>query len=149
MGKPELYLVGLFVAPLIAVLYTDLRWRRIPNRLVLGVALAAVPWWWLADMATPREVAIQLVQTGIVHLIFRFCWSRGWMGGGDVKLLTAIALWLPPGAFAYFLVVMAIMGGLVTMASLVMTRAAGRVRYVPYGVAIAGAGLWQAFRTIS
>jgi prepilin peptidase CpaA len=36
--------------------------------------------------------------------------SFGWMGGGDVKLLTALALWLPWQAVIMLLVIMSLAG---------------------------------------
>ena len=36
------------------------------------------------------------------------------MGGGDVKLLTALALWIEPLWFLRLLVVMALLGGVLT-----------------------------------
>ena len=60
------------------------------------------------------------------------------LGGGDAKLLAALALWVPPAAFAELLLVMALAGGLLAGAMLVTRR---RVS-VPYGIAIAAGGLW-------
>ncbi len=37
------------------------------------------------------------------------------MGGGDVKLLTALALWIAPLQFLNLLIVMALVGGVLTM----------------------------------
>jgi len=66
------------------------------------------------------------------------------MGGGDVKMLAAIALWLPAGALLSLLMIMALLGGVVTIVTVIhhrMTRRIGQVE-IPYGVAIALAGLW-------
>ncbi len=67
-----------------------------------------------------------------------------WMGGGDVKLLTALALWIEPEWFLRLLIVMALVGGLLTIvmgAWHVARRQKDRLA-IPYGVAIAVAGLW-------
>jgi prepilin peptidase CpaA len=78
--------------------------------------------------------------------------SRGLMGGGDVKLLTAATLWAGPGLTPSLLIVTAVLGGLLTLALLsplalravfapaAVADAAKRMP-VPYGVAIAGAAL--------
>ena len=41
------------------------------------------------------------------------------MGGGDVKLIGALALWLPLPALIWMLVVMSLIGGAVTLALLI------------------------------
>jgi prepilin peptidase CpaA len=66
------------------------------------------------------------------------------MGGGDVKLLTALALWLRPAWFAELVVIMALLGGVLAMvvAGWHLARHRQTPVAVPYGVAIAAAGLW-------
>ncbi len=66
------------------------------------------------------------------------------MGGGDVKLLTALALWIEPTLFLKLLIVMALAGGVLTIVMgmwHIMRRQRDRIA-VPYGVAIAFGGLW-------
>ena len=65
------------------------------------------------------------------------------MGGGDVKLAAALALWFPPLLTIKFLVFMSIAGGVLTLALVIWHRArgnGGRPK-IPYGVAIAFGGL--------
>ena len=40
----------------------------------------------------------------------RFCWRRGWMGGGDVKLLGAIAIVVPAGHVFHFIAAVTLTG---------------------------------------
>ena len=66
------------------------------------------------------------------------------MGGGDVKLLTALALWVAPLQFGQLIVLMALLGGALTLAFgawHIMRRRKERLA-IPYGVAISAAGLW-------
>jgi prepilin peptidase CpaA len=66
------------------------------------------------------------------------------MGGGDVKLLTALALWIRPDWFLQLIVIMALLGGMLTLvfgAWHVARRHRDRIA-IPYGVAISAAGLW-------
>jgi prepilin peptidase CpaA len=66
------------------------------------------------------------------------------MGGGDVKLIAAIALWLHWLSLIQLLVVMSIAGGVLTLSMLVhqkIKKNSGQLE-VPYGVAISFAGLW-------
>jgi prepilin peptidase CpaA len=72
------------------------------------------------------------------------------MGGGDVKLLGALALWLPVGPLVWMLCAMSIAGGAITLVLLAeraWRRGAGTPVEVPYGVAIAMAGLLVLSRT--
>jgi prepilin peptidase CpaA len=66
------------------------------------------------------------------------------MGGGDVKLLTALALWVPFYEFMQLLLIMSLAGGALTIvlaAWHVMRRQKDKLK-IPYGVAIAFGGLW-------
>jgi prepilin peptidase CpaA len=76
--------------------------------------------------------------------VFAAMFARKWMGGGDVKLLTALALWIEPTWFLQLLIMMALVGGLLTLvmgAWHIARRQRDRLA-IPYGVAIAAAGLW-------
>jgi prepilin peptidase CpaA len=61
------------------------------------------------------------------------------MGGGDVKLAAALALWFPPASTIKFLVLMSLAGGVLTLVVLAFHRARRREGRpeIPYGVAIA------------
>ncbi|BAK65034.1 Flp pilus assembly protein protease [Sphingobium sp. SYK-6] len=123
---------------------TDLRSRIISNRLNLGIALLAPLWWWANGLALYPDVVLQIALALTVFVLFAVLFSLGMMGGGDVKMLAAIALWLPLQAMSLLIVVMALIGGVVTLATVVhhrMSRRIGRPE-IPYGVAIALAGLW-------
>jgi prepilin peptidase CpaA len=131
------------LAGLLAVAaFTDIRSRIIPNRLNLAVALLALPWWFATDL-TGTDILIQIgLATGVL-CIFASCFAIGMMGGGDVKLLAALSLWLPFQKLAVMLFWMAIAGGVLTLGMVI----AHRVRNapdrpeIPYGVAIVAAAL--------
>jgi prepilin peptidase CpaA len=131
-------------ALLIAAAVCDLRKREIPHAIVIAVALLAPGFWWTTGLALYPDVAIQLGVALLVFGLFAIAFTFGWMGGGDVKLLSALVLWLPSGAVLALLVIMSFAGGVLTLA----TWASHRIRKlsgaveVPYGVAIAFAGLW-------
>jgi prepilin peptidase CpaA len=123
---------------------TDLRARIISNRLNLAIALLAPLWWWASGLSPWPGVALQLGTAAGVLVIFAGLFAAGLMGGGDVKLLGALALWMPWPAMMTLLFIMALAGGAVTLVALVhhrLHRRAGQPE-VPYGVAIAIAGLW-------
>lgn len=134
---------------LVAAGIEDARTREIANAKNLAIALAAPLWWWANGASLWPGAAIQLGVSTVVFALFAFAFARGMMGGGDVKLITALSLWLPWNRLVDMLMVMAIVGGAVTLAMLVEHRwrrrggagEGGSAIEVPYGVAIAIAGL--------
>lgn len=137
-------LLGALAIALLVAAFTDLKRRQIDNWLNAGIAFAAPLFWWSSGLALWPDVAWQL---GVALSTFVICaglFALRWMGGGDVKLLTALALWIAPGAFLKLLVVMALLGGVLTLA-FGMWHIARRQTHrlaIPYGVAISAAGLW-------
>jgi prepilin peptidase CpaA len=136
-------LIGIMAGGLIAALlyatWTDIRARIIPNPLNAGIALAAPLWWWASGMTPWPGIAIQLALAGIALLLFMGAFAIGAMGGGDVKLIAALGLWLVPLEFMQMIVWMSIGGGLLTAGMLVwhkLKKNEGQLE-VPYGVAIA------------
>ena len=136
-------LAALAIALLVAAV-TDLRSRQIGNWLNGGIALAAPLFWWASGLPLWPDVAWQIGIAVAAFAALAGLFALGQMGGGDVKLLTALALWIAPLPFLRLIVVMAIVGGVLTLiagAWNLMRRQRGRIA-VPYGVAIATAGLW-------
>jgi prepilin peptidase CpaA len=58
----------------------------------------------------------------LIFLGGTFCWRRGWLGGGDVKLLTATAVLVPPSLVVNLLLDVALAGGVLAMIYLAMAR---------------------------
>jgi prepilin peptidase CpaA len=137
-------LLGLLALLLLAASWCDLRSRTIPNGLNAAVALLALPFWWAAGLALWPDAALQIAVAALVFGLFAGAFALGAMGGGDVKLVAALALWLPWQAVLMLLVLMSLAGGALTLAMVVRKRLAGRQGQleIPYGVAIAFGGLW-------
>lgn len=136
-------LIALAIALLVAA-FTDIRSRQIANWLNFGIALAAPAFWWSTGLAPWPDVALQVGVAVVTFFVCSGLFAIRWMGGGDVKLLTALALWLPFYTFMQLLLIMAVVGGFLTIL-LVFWHIARRQRdriAVPYGVAIAIGGLW-------
>jgi prepilin peptidase CpaA len=135
---------GLLATLLVVAAVTDLRARIISNRLNLAIALLAPLSWHAAGLPLWPGVAFQLGLALLVFALFAGLFALGMMGGGDVKLLGALALWFPWPVLLWLLTLMAVGGGLVTLATVIDHRwrkKPGRPE-IPYGVAIALAGLW-------
>ena len=136
-------LLGILAAILVIAAVIDVRTFTISNRLNLTVALLA-PIYWLSVALSPWPgVAVQLAAGATVFALFAAAFYAGMMGGGDVKLAAALALWFPPHATLQFLVFMSLAGGVLTIGLLVWHRAKRRQGRpeIPYGVAIAIGGL--------
>ncbi|MBO9575941.1 MAG: prepilin peptidase [Sphingobium sp.] len=141
---PVVALSALLALMLLYGAATDLRARIISNRLNLAIALLAPLWWWATGLSPWPGIALQIGVAAGVFALFSALFAIGMMGGGDVKMLGALALWLPWQALVTLLVVMALAGGLITLATVIHHRVAQKDGQpeVPYGVAIALAGLW-------
>lgn len=138
----ELLLVALAILLVVAAVI-DVRTFTISNRLNLAVALLAPVFWLSIGMPFWPNIAVQIGVAVIVFLLFAGAFYAGMMGGGDVKLAAALALWFTPYATLRFLVFMSIAGGVLTMVIVALHRLQkkdGRPK-IPYGVAIAFGGL--------
>jgi len=136
-------LLALLALLLVTAAVIDVRTFTISNRLNLSVALLAPVYWWSVALPLWPGAAIQLGAGAVVFGLLAAAFFVGVMGGGDVKLAAALALWFSPSAILDFLVIMSIAGGLLTLVVLVVHRVRkqeGRPE-VPYGVAIAIGGL--------
>lgn len=137
-------LLGTLAIALVVAAATDLHRRQIDNWLNAAIAIAAPAWWWASGMDPWPDMAIQL---GLAIITFAVCaglFAMRAMGGGDVKLLAALALWITPAWFLKLILMMSLLGGLLTII-LALWHGLRRRRErlaIPYGVAIASAGLW-------
>lgn len=135
-------MLALLATLLLVAAWTDIRSRIISNRLNAVVALLAVPWWFALGLSG-YDMLFQIGLAAAVLVLFALCFALGMMGGGDVKLLAALGLWLPLTKMLMMLEIMALGGGLLTIGMVVahkLRKAPGKPE-IPYGVAIVGAAL--------
>ncbi|MCM8557954.1 A24 family peptidase [Sphingomicrobium sediminis] len=137
------YAVILFIAAA-----QDLMARKISNllplALIIGAIVAVVLEGFSAELWQNAALFVAVLVLGT------FSFGRGWVGGGDVKLLAAVALWFGLMSGLRMVVVTFLVGGLVTIVMLMVRMAfrgkSKKSRLIPYGVAIAigavGTGLW-------
>jgi prepilin peptidase CpaA len=121
---------------LILAAITDLRERRIPNWLNGGV-VALYPIYLLLSpgpVAWPSALALGLL-VGLAGLAL---FAREQIGGGDVKLITAISLWAGIDQFVLFAVVTALTGGIVGLVSLWYWRWGPLIEALLAGFGLAG-----------
>jgi prepilin peptidase CpaA len=113
---------GVVLAGCLVAVFTDIRWRRIPNLLSGAMAIAALVFAALhGPLAAIECVGIMLAMMAVGL----FAFSMGWLGGGDVKFMAAIA-----GGFGFpdalaFILYTSVSGGVLALLSLAVTGKLG------------------------
>jgi len=116
----------------------------------------------IGTLCTPEtgELCVRALGVALaVFLVGAVLFARGWLGGGDVKLLTAAVLWAGPAGTPALLMLTGVLGGALALFLLMpfgsqitmairallgqppVSTERGMATPVPYGVAIAGAAL--------
>lgn len=140
-----LTLGGLAIALLVSI-YTDIKYRLIFNKITLPITLAAPLYWYATGGFTLPEIGMHLLTAAITFIFFAIAFRFGAMGGGDVKLFAALALWFHWIDVLRLVIYASLLGAVVTIVFLTIHKLKqqdGRAR-IPYGVAIALSGLWVA-----
>src|SRR6476646_6849226 len=99
----------------------DIATRLIRNEFCLALALLGIA----GQFASPMQVAQSLIAAAILLLLLLVIYTRGWIGGGDVKLLVSLAIGLPLTGVIQLLAITALVGGVLAMVHLLM-------RFLPY-----------------
>lgn len=150
-----------FAALMLLAALEDLRRLVIPNVLTLSLCVL----WPLYALGTPTlfDTLGSLACALLVFLAGALLFSRGFIGGGDVKLLAVAVLWAGPGKIVPLLLVTGVLGGMLALLLLIppgahlatLARAkfgpgdasikSGLATPVPYGIAIAAAAMLVIF----
>ena len=145
-------LLWLLAAALVAASIQDAVQLKISNLIVLAVLLLAVA----AALTAGLEIAVwqNLAVFALVLALGTLLFSRGILGGGDVKLLAAVALWTDFADAIRLIASIFIFGGVLALV-IVLGRAvapaslSARVAVlkpkagIPYGIAIAAGTLFM------
>ena len=154
---PQAIVVTAFGVVMVAAAVEDFRRLVIPN--VLPIILCAL--WPLSFAAAPSlyGALAAIGCAAAVFLVGAILFARGYIGGGDVKLLSAATLWAGPAGTPALLTLTAVLGGALALFLLMpfgmqiavaargmlgqpsVATERGLAMPVPYGVAIAGAAL--------
>ncbi|OYX42317.1 MAG: hypothetical protein B7Z02_12300 [Rhodobacterales bacterium 32-67-9] len=146
----------LLIAPLlVAVAYSDLSRMRIPNALSL-VAVAVFGLYAL--IAPPDDLVLRIAVAGTVFVLGFGAFCLGLFGGGDVKMLSALLLFVPTPTMPLFGFVFSasMLAGIAIVLGLRRLPAAHRLGWksisgstgFPMGLSIAMAGLVHPAATI-
>src|SRR5215469_18402434 len=92
---------------LLYVAVIDIATRLIRNEVCLALALLGI----VSQFANPMHVTESLIAATILLLLLIVVYQRGWVGGGDVKLLVALAIGLPLVGVIQLLSITALVGG--------------------------------------
>jgi prepilin peptidase CpaA len=145
---------------LLAAAWRDIVTRTIPNAVCLLLLTVGVI---VRMLAGPSSLALSAGAALLLFLLLMIAFSRGFIGGGDVKLMAAFAVGLAPLDCYRFVIATAIAGGILAIVYLILARwlhavckfrgtslpgrvfgiEAWRIRRrgpLPYGVAIAAGG---------
>ncbi len=136
-------LLGALAIALLYCIYSDIRYRKIYNKVTLPIALAAPLYWYATGTWGLHDIGMHLATGLAVFVFFAICSSFGFMGGGDVKLFAVLALWFPWTEMGSLLIYASLLGAAVTVIFAITHKARkqkGRIQ-IPYGVAIALSGL--------
>lgn len=150
----EAVLLVLLSALLVWSAISDLRRFLIPNAAVVAIGVGGVAW----QLATGGALGATLLLAALVLVLGFAVYSLKIAGAGDVKLLSAVALWAGAAGFLpVFIHTVLIGGGLALFWLISRPLRHGLViagfnidseppRQIPYGLAIAGAGLLMVVR---
>ena len=136
----KFYIEVALVAVLFYVGYTDFRTFKIKNNLVLLLLVLYVLFAVVAR--TPSEILSNLTFSAIIFGVLVWFYTKGAIGGGDVKLVTIACLWIGPHCAVLFSVMLLLLIGLHVFAAWMGWAAtkpkAGRFA-IPYAPSVAGA----------
>ena len=145
MAVIEIYLIF----SMFTILWLDLTKYVIPNWLTASLIVLYPIGVWLADH--PVEWKMAVLGMLIVLVVGYGIFAMKWMGGGDIKLLTACTLWVGMKNLPEFIMSVALLGGAMSLLVLFLRKAPTYVPQliklklprilqdgapVPYGVAI-------------
>jgi prepilin peptidase CpaA len=161
---------AVFTVLLVSAAFGDLRSRRIPNRLVLAIALLGFGYSVFSGGLVGMGSSVGGIATGLL------CWLPfyvlGWLGAGDVKMFAASGAWLGPvkalegsfiaamiGALLAFLWMARVRGIRSSLETITIattspgvlsssTKPAHTRGTLPYGIAMAAGALWAAWLPI-
>lgn len=133
-------------------------WRfEIPDTLSVVIIAAAIGY----GVVTPGFGWISHAAAGLLFFaVGLWLFNRGWMGGGDIKVMTATACWAGLDGLVMQMAAIAIAGGALAAGLLLLRRGLFRAGVdtgalprlfrpdapLPYAVAILGGALWWALR---
>ena len=146
-----------FTGVMTVAAFEDFRRLVIPN--LLPIVLCVLWPFYFAAAPSLYGALAAIGCAAAVFLVGAVLFARGWLGGGDVKLLAAATLWVGPAGTPSLLLLTSVLGGALALFLLLplggqiavaargmlgqppISAERGLAMPIPYGVAIAGAAL--------
>lgn len=125
---------------LVYAVFTDIRFRLIPNWISIVIICAFIGFYVTSNdpsLSAGHFFVSFIVLTALLPL---FAFKK--MGAGDIKLISALSLWMGPTHIVEFLSLTALLGGMIAILYLVRTYVAMGLVFMPvYGGVLASACL--------
>ena len=127
LTKPDLVVALTFIPLAAAIIYMDVRYRRIPNKLVLVTLIIGLT---LNTIFGGRQgLLVSLGGFALAFGLMFFLHVFGTMGAGDVKLFAAIGAINGVSLVLPTLLVVALIGGLIAICKMVYSRRVGATMF--------------------
>lgn len=119
-GTLNLATLAVFVFAICFAAIEDVRSFKIPNWTAATVAVAFIPYYLMHSWLFP--IGMHLAIAGMIFAITFVFWRLRFIGGGDVKLLTAVGLWLGPELALPFVLIMSLVAVAIALAFLAIRK---------------------------
>ena len=121
----------LYSSFLLIMMWSDMEKQIIMNH---QLALFAILGLCFQLLTQPEQLPLQLITAAVGGLAFLLLaiLTRGGIGGGDIKLIASLGLWLKPEAMEFTALGGIILGGLLALGAII-TKRKSRKDYIPYG----------------
>jgi prepilin peptidase CpaA len=147
----DLAILSIFPALVIFAAISDMFTMTISNKISLALIILFFPLALYKDLPL-ATIGMHLVAALLVLVITFIFFARNYMGGGDAKLASSIALWFGFSHLFDFVLLASLIGGALTLGLLALrnfplplilvgqpwaTRLHAKETGIPYGIAIA------------
>lgn len=119
----------------VCIICSDVQTRTIPHYLIIGLLITSILNAWVHNF-----LAQSVFSALVVFVIFFSLWLFGFIGGGDVKLISVFVVGIAPQFTVLTVCMVGILGGL-QLGVAYMLQQQPFSRGVPYGVPIVLSGL--------
>ncbi len=132
-GSPKGFLFAIFAAFLLIMLASDLEQQIIYDKQLILFAIIGMIQTLLLYPTLLENHLLAALAGGAVFLLLAIL-TRGGIGGGDIKLIAALGLWLGTTALEFVAIGGIVLGGIFALLAMVIKRK-GRRDFIPYSPA--------------